>query len=244
MPPSFEHLRERLLRAGIGPRHVTRYLRELSEHYDDAVRNEEQRGAPLVEAERLALARMGEDDALVQVVLARPELRAFSARYPWAVYGLGSLAAFAATLAAAALLNILFLTVAAVIFISLQTSPDLPSWITVSMAGFSIFATHGLPLLIGAGIVVSAVRQRMPAFWPVVGIAVVSILGSLTNFGFTPGPPGHRHLNVGLGISGASPMLEHTMVHMAGNLIVLLALYAVAMRQIARRVSDRPGSVV
>jgi hypothetical protein len=33
----FENLRERLLRAGVAPRHVQRYLRELSDHYEDVV---------------------------------------------------------------------------------------------------------------------------------------------------------------------------------------------------------------
>ena len=38
--PSFDHLSERLLRAGIAPRHVRRYARELSDHFDDLVREE------------------------------------------------------------------------------------------------------------------------------------------------------------------------------------------------------------
>ena len=36
----FETLRERLLRAGIAPRHVRRFLRELHDHYEDALRVE------------------------------------------------------------------------------------------------------------------------------------------------------------------------------------------------------------
>ena len=38
--PRFDRLTERLLTAGIAPRHVRRYARELSDHYDDLVREE------------------------------------------------------------------------------------------------------------------------------------------------------------------------------------------------------------
>ena len=44
-PQQFETLGERLLRSGIAPRHVRRYLRELRDHYDDAVQGELQKGA-------------------------------------------------------------------------------------------------------------------------------------------------------------------------------------------------------
>jgi hypothetical protein len=40
----FDELRERLLRAGVAPRHVRRYLRELSEHLADLRAEEERAG--------------------------------------------------------------------------------------------------------------------------------------------------------------------------------------------------------
>jgi hypothetical protein len=42
MPVHFESLRDRLLRGGVAPRHVTRYLRELTEHLEDLIAEEEQ----------------------------------------------------------------------------------------------------------------------------------------------------------------------------------------------------------
>ena len=39
-----ERLPERLLRAGIAPRHVRRYMGELRDHYDDALREEQANG--------------------------------------------------------------------------------------------------------------------------------------------------------------------------------------------------------
>ena len=52
-------LRERLLRAGVAPRHVRRYLTELHEHWSDLVAEEQRSGRSRTEAEAVALARLG-----------------------------------------------------------------------------------------------------------------------------------------------------------------------------------------
>ena len=85
----FQRLSERLLHAGIAPRHVRRYVRELSDHFDDLVREEKAGGAARELAETKALSRLGSDDALADAMLSRPELRSLTSRFPWAVFGLG-----------------------------------------------------------------------------------------------------------------------------------------------------------
>ena len=90
MPQRFEQLRERLLRAGIAPRHVKRYVAELGDHFDDLVREEAAKGLTRDAARDAARARIGADDALAAVMLARPDFRSLTARFPWAVFGLGS----------------------------------------------------------------------------------------------------------------------------------------------------------
>ena len=84
-----QRLSERLLTAGIAPRHVRRYVRELSDHFDDLVREESATGAGRALAETRALSRLGNDDDLADAMLSRPELRSFMSRFPWAVFGLG-----------------------------------------------------------------------------------------------------------------------------------------------------------
>ena len=44
MSQPFDEIRERLLRGGIAPRHVRRYLRELSDHFGDLVLEERRNG--------------------------------------------------------------------------------------------------------------------------------------------------------------------------------------------------------
>ena len=87
----FENLRERLLTGGVAPRHVHRTLAELSDHFDDAVREGEATGMNSASAAELAWARLGREDAIAASVLARPELRALTARYPRTIFGAGPL---------------------------------------------------------------------------------------------------------------------------------------------------------
>ena len=45
MQPRFEILSSTLLRAGIAPRHVHRYVAELRDHFEDLVRDEMTKGS-------------------------------------------------------------------------------------------------------------------------------------------------------------------------------------------------------
>jgi hypothetical protein len=62
-------LRERLLRAGVAPRHVRRYLTELADHLADLRREEESTGLSRAEAEAAALARLGTMDDLANAMI-------------------------------------------------------------------------------------------------------------------------------------------------------------------------------
>jgi hypothetical protein len=55
MSKQFDKLRERLLRAGVAPRHVHRYLNELSDHLADLTAEEERDGRNPGDAESAAL---------------------------------------------------------------------------------------------------------------------------------------------------------------------------------------------
>src|SRR5690348_6895215 len=99
-------LREKLLRSGIAPRHVRRYLRELKQHFDDVVRDEMLRGLSTAEARAVARARLGSDNELASAMLSQPELRSVSARYPWAVFGLSPILMLVVLVVAAVFLEI------------------------------------------------------------------------------------------------------------------------------------------
>jgi len=84
----FEHLRERLLKGGIAPRHVRRYLRELADHLDDLAAAEREAGQSKEEALRISRDRLGNEDHLAEAMLARPDLKSWAARAPWLLFGL------------------------------------------------------------------------------------------------------------------------------------------------------------
>lgn len=173
MPKPFEGLRDRLLRAGMAPCHVNRYLAELAEHLTDLFEDERRCGAGHDAAAR-ALARLGTDDALAEAMICRPRLRSWSARIPWVAYFLAPYSVLSMGLG---------LSVLMVIGIVEAYRPEggghpiLPFWFSGLMAADSIAVTILLPVLLGWFIAVQAMRQRVSWFWPVVGLAMIAIVG-------------------------------------------------------------------
>ena len=84
---SFENVHERLLRAGVSPRRVSRYVAELREHLTDLVARERAAGLDEQEAEAKARIILGTDAQLVQAMLDRGVPRSLAAKAPWAVFG-------------------------------------------------------------------------------------------------------------------------------------------------------------
>src|SRR4029077_16391666 len=91
MAKPFHELRERLLRAGVAPRHVRRYLSELSDHLADLRAEEERAGRNPAEAESVALARLGSMDDLARAMIEQRRFQSLCARAPWAMFGVAPL---------------------------------------------------------------------------------------------------------------------------------------------------------
>jgi hypothetical protein len=182
MPHRFESLRERLLRAGVAPRHVQRYLRELHDHHEDAVRAELEKGAPLAAAREAAWARLGSEESLAQGMLTRPELRSRAARFPGLIFGLGpAFTWIAAPIALAAVLSLL----------PEATRPTRPEAVFIDAFHALCFVyTRVLPVLLGSMALEAAARRRLRAFWPLIGAGAVDVLaGTVTVYSF-PGQLG------------------------------------------------------
>jgi hypothetical protein len=171
----FESLRERLLRAGVGPCHVRRYLSELRDHYDDAVRAELANGAHLDAAREAAWARLGTEESLAQSVLERPELRSTAARFPALVFGAGP--------------ALVWLGLPMALAGALSLVPEAGRHAAVNAAFIDTY--HALctlyarlmPVLLGAAALEAASGRRLPKRWPLVGAATVDVLaGTLTAY--------------------------------------------------------------
>jgi hypothetical protein len=183
MPQRFESLRERLLRAGVAPRHVNRYLRELHEHHEDGVRAELEKGAPLAAAQEAAWARLGTEESLAQGMLTRPELRSRAARFPGLIFGLApAFTWIGAPIALAAVLSLLPEA-------NRRTTPPEAAFIDAFHALCFVY-TRLLPVLLGSMALEAAARRRSRAFWPLVGAGAVDVLaGTVTVYSF-PGQLG------------------------------------------------------
>lgn len=188
MPQSrFNRLSERLLHAGIAPRHVRRYLRELSDHFDDLVREEKEGGAARELAEARALSRLGSDDALADAMLSRPGLRSLTSRFPWAVFGLGPIVLLALSVVGALYLEVWLLNHPGGVFTYLTAQPPGPVTARLATRVFTVYNTLAVyiaPLLFAWAFYWLGTRQRMRPAWIVTGVALICVLGGFQNLIF------------------------------------------------------------
>jgi hypothetical protein len=92
MPEQFEALRLELRKSGVALVYVERTVAELTAHLADLESAARAAGFADAEAERVARAQLGDDRAIAAAVLGRPELLAWSTRYPRVAYCLQSAA--------------------------------------------------------------------------------------------------------------------------------------------------------
>ncbi len=184
--PRLDRLSERLLHAGIAPRHVRRYVRELSDHFDDLVREESASGAARELAETRALSRLGHDEDLANAMLSRPEMRSLTARFPWAVFGLGPIALLALSFAAALGVEMGIIESARVWapLFGITPGPVAAKGFTQALLVWNTLAMYGAPLLFAWLLYWIGSRQRMPRAWIIAGITTVCILGGFQNLVF------------------------------------------------------------
>jgi hypothetical protein len=227
--PPFDRLSERLLHAGIAPRHVRRYVRELSDHFDDLVREEKAGGAARDRAGTRALSRLGNDDDLANAMLSRPELRSLTARYPWAVFGLGPIVMIALSVVAALYLEFGLLTffnwvihgVMGYTPASAAAKVANAKMVTQIFTAYNTLVVYGAPLVFAWLFYRIGSRQRMPTTWIVTGVALVCVLGGFQNVVFYD--TGVKHggmLMVSSGLYPPFPHLAESLARAALNLAI------------------------
>lgn len=226
----FDELRERLLRAGIAPRHVRRYVTELNDHCDDLVREEIAGGASRSTAEAKARARLGNDNDLAEVMLARPDLRSLMARYPWAVFGVAPALLVFAVIAAALLIEIGVVELVTP-FVPHPTVAE-REWFVFAVAVWNTAATYVAPLVIAALLCIAGLRQRMSAKWIFAGIAIACVLGAFQEIHFADdGHHGELSLGSAFGPPFAAKLIVHGLYRAAITIAAAAALYWYGLRR-------------
>jgi hypothetical protein len=127
----FERLRDRLLTAGVSPRHVRRYMAELADHFDDLEAAAKSSGN--ARPQESALERLGSPDDLARAMIVRSEFRAWTARAPWAVFLFGPAALLAIIDAIPLLLGVI------VAFVGAQRRMR-PLWPLAGLVAISVIA--------------------------------------------------------------------------------------------------------
>jgi hypothetical protein len=215
MAESFNELRERLLRAGVAPRHVRRYLGELADHMADLRADEERAGRRRTDAESAALIRLGGMDDLSKAMIERRQFQSWCVRAPWATFGLAPLF----LLAGAYFVACLVLWSGWKIFLPGADTPFVPlDGLAILYFGLGRWLYFSAPVLIGWGIGLMAARQRFRAAWPTIGLALVALVGGTAEVHAShpavPGKVGHISMDLALGTSlqGFSRGLFHVLM--------------------------------
>jgi hypothetical protein len=212
---------EQLVRGGIAPRRARRLLTEFDDHRADIVRERLELGESERDAQAAADERLGRVQDFVIRNLARPELKSFSARRPWAAFAVAPLLAFAASLLAAG----------AAIYFLLGFYSHVAPWNAASRSSQTVAAAATLfilwiaPFVAAASVAIMAVGRRRTLIWPIIGIALISFLASLINFQITL-PVGHVQGSIGggIGISSDPAKLASILAFTAARAAPVLAL--------------------
>jgi hypothetical protein len=222
MSKPFNELRERLLRGGVAPRHVRRYLNELSDHLADLRAEEKRAGRSRGDADAAALGRLGGMDGLAKAMIERRQFQSWSARAPWAVFGLGPVC----ILATAWLIALSILWTGWQIFLPEASTPfgrSVDGWAMLYF-GAGRLLYFGAPIFIGWLMGLVAARQRMNALWPAVGVAAIALLGALAQVHANrPALPGGlRHVSLGFAKINSVDDISITALHSAAILALAL----------------------
>jgi magnesium-transporting ATPase (P-type) len=232
----FREVAAQLVNAGVSPRRVRRLVAELTDHCDDLREELLATGLSREEADTEAVARLA-TDAMVEDVLARPELRSWVRRWPWISFTVVPIAMFA-VLFVATLAALVFSIDFAVNSLGLDFggSTGLRSFAR-AVAGFAVWV---LPIAAASACCALALSRRAPAIWTMVGVLLISSIGALTN-AQVEFPPAAPHGVVGAGIGFSTDALLLPISRAALTLTVVLAAYFWLRNSQRRAESAEPG---
>ena len=212
VPDLFNTLKDRLIRAGVRPANVSRYVAELRDHLDDLAAEGIANGLDNATAQQQALARLGNIDELAKPMIADRRFQSWASAIPWAVFllvpVLGQIAIMAGTI---------FLLTAA------TSAGAVPPWFGAATIAAQ-YAIGGLVPVLTAWIIAAiALRQRSRPIWPMLGIGAVVCIGAMLHLPVVipaPGQPGMiamalmlpalAHLLALLGLATAPFFLNHS----------------------------------
>jgi hypothetical protein len=230
MPSRFYELQERLLRAGIAPRHVRRYLAELSDHLADLTAEQQRAGLSPAAAQSAALLRLGSTDELAAAMTTQPHAQSLTAQAPWATFALAPLLSLATLWFIS--LTILwfgwhyFLPGTATPF---GSRPGPHHLFQASNLYFQLDRAlyYAAPLLIGWTTALLAARQRFSPGWPLAGLALIAALSTTAQvYAISPTTAGATgSINLRFALTPSVPSLITAVLRILIILCILMLPY-------------------
>jgi len=195
----FEGLSQRLLRAGIAPRQVKRLVAEIEAHFADLVAELRSAGLSQAESESQAAVRLGTEDVLIANVLAHPELRSWARQRPWLAFVLLPLLALAVQFVLSMLAAVGVIAFSTQVLGITALYPGPVPWVVRGLQAYGVWIA---PIVAAGAACFLAVRSGAPLIWPIVGCALIAILGAATNASFEWSPAVPRGvLSGGIGLN-------------------------------------------
>lgn len=181
----FASLSQRLLRAGIAPRRVQRLIAELEAHFADLVAEQRSAGLSQAQSESRAAVRLGTDDVLIANLLARPELQSWARQWPWLAFVLLPLLALAVQFVLSMMAAVGVIAFSTRVLAMTAVHPGAVPWIVAGLEAYGVWVA---PVAAAGAACFLAVRCAAPLAWPVLGCALIALLGAATNASFDWSP--------------------------------------------------------
>jgi hypothetical protein len=240
----FGDLRETLLKGGVAPRHVRRYLAELGDHLKDLEAQQREAGYDAHDALTCARAKLGSDAELAAAMLEQKQFHSWTARAPWAVFLL--LPPFAAIATSMIFIGSLVLIGKHYHFLDMH-APLPPQWFQTLATDVVAIANLVVMPLVATLFVTLAARQRLKLVWPLAATALLPVLFIHSDVNFLPRPMGHGHLMIRSAPIFMSPawktMAEHWPLVTAQYLLTLAPfLWLIRRRRIQAQYAASLGS--
>jgi hypothetical protein len=207
----FEAVAETLLKGGVAPRHVRRYVRELDDHLGDLTERQREAGYNGDDAASRARARLGDDNELAQAMLNQPGVRSWPARLPWLVFvALPPVVTIAAITPVFLLFYFIGDGAAKISAVTAIPQEALRAVAQFVLAAINVLAVPAIVMLFA----LLARRQRLSLLWPLLGMVVLAML--MPQFGYQFGRPLVPHsgsISVGMGLAFMQKGWDHAMRH-------------------------------
>jgi hypothetical protein len=184
MLPSFDSLREQLLRAGIAPRRVRRYVVELREHLTDLTEQERAAGLGDRQAHDRAMVLLGGDTELAQAMIRSAPILSLATRAPWMVFVMWPVSLMVAAVFLNAVLLMHLLSP-----VQTLTPGEMPERYLALIDLANVVVNYVVAGALSAACITVGLRQRLLTGWIWAGLGLIAVFSGFFGFYMHVIPP-------------------------------------------------------